>query len=171
VQVPIISGIYTDGGPDVRKALPRNLIPVGQSSGVSEGYLRPADGIVAASVGPGIDRGGIYFSGAHVRVIGRAICIVDAAGNITPVGEIGGTAPVTFAYDTTRLAVCGGGEVFFLSRTFDGWEVERLRGLYEFVPFPPAAPSPPTFVPPDDPPPPPPIPGPGFGEPGDVFVP
>ena len=47
VQIPILNGIYTDNGPDFRTSYPVNMVPVPKSIGMNEGFLRPADGIVA----------------------------------------------------------------------------------------------------------------------------
>jgi putative ABC transport system ATP-binding protein len=46
MQIPVLSGIYADGDADFRSSYPVNLVPVPKDSGVSQGYLRPADGIV-----------------------------------------------------------------------------------------------------------------------------
>lgn len=136
MQIPIISGIYTDGGPDVRRALPRNLVPVGQTSGVSEGYLRPADGLTQTAVGPGADRGGILFKGFHVRVIGSNLCTVAADGVLSVVGVIPGEDRCLFAYDQDNLGICANGNVFFASESSGVWTVRTLT--FPIVgPFPP----------------------------------
>jgi hypothetical protein len=160
MQFPIISGIYTDGGPDVRRALPRNLVPVGQTSGVSEGYLRPADGLVGVGITPGIDRGGIVFEGFHIRVLGTSVCVVAADGSLTPIGDIGGSGRCLFAYDTSTLAICTDERVFFLSRVNGVWDLRQLD-----LSFPPPPPAPPPFFAPAPPPSPVPAPPPlGPGE-------
>ena len=53
VQIPILNGIYTDNGPDFRTSYPVNMVAVPKTNGISEGFLRPADGIVANGTGPG----------------------------------------------------------------------------------------------------------------------
>jgi len=50
VQIPILSGAYSDGNADFRVSYPLNLTPVAQAQGISTGYLRPADGIVGFEV-------------------------------------------------------------------------------------------------------------------------
>ncbi len=57
MQIPILNGIYTDNGPDLRTSYPVNMVPVPKQSGISNGFLRPGDGIVANGSGPGVDRG------------------------------------------------------------------------------------------------------------------
>ena len=43
MQIPIVNGIYTDNGPDLRTSYPVNLVPVPQKSGISSGFLRPGE--------------------------------------------------------------------------------------------------------------------------------
>src|SRR5574337_841754 len=98
MQVPILNGIYTDGVSDFRTAYPRNMIPVPKQQGVSEGYLRPADGIVELGTGPGIDRGGINWNSACYRVMGTKLVRIAEDGTTTTLGDVGGTGQVTFDY-------------------------------------------------------------------------
>ena len=62
VAIPIVSGIATDGV-DFRSAYPLNLVPVPKVQGISQGYLRPAEGIVSLIDGGGANRGGIRWRG------------------------------------------------------------------------------------------------------------
>lgn len=73
MQIPILSGTFADVSPDYRTSYPRNLVPVPKDTGVSEGYLRPADGIVALGTGPGVDRGGINWNGVLYRVDRKSV--------------------------------------------------------------------------------------------------
>ena len=57
MQIPILNGVFTDNDPSVRTSYPVNLIPVPQQSGISNGYLKPADGIVS---------GKIYVDGSRI---------------------------------------------------------------------------------------------------------
>ena len=50
--IPILSGISASGA-DFRSAYPVNLVPVPKVQGISQGYLRPAEGIVAVADGGG----------------------------------------------------------------------------------------------------------------------
>lgn len=112
-QIPILNGIYTDNGPDLRTSYPVNMMPVPKSSGISEGYLRPADGIVSNGTGPGIDRGGINWEGTCYRVMGTKLVEVSATGTVTTLGDVGGTGLVTFDYSFDRLAIASGGNLFY----------------------------------------------------------
>ena len=52
VQIPILNGIYADTGPDLRTSYPVNMVPVPKGNGISNGFSRPADGIVGNGTGP-----------------------------------------------------------------------------------------------------------------------
>lgn len=112
-QIPILNGIYTDNGPDLRTSYPVNMMPVPKGSGISEGYLRPADGIFAIGTGPGIDRGGIEWQGTCYRVMGTKLVTVSDSGTVTTLGDVGGTGLVTFDYSFDRLAIASGGSLFY----------------------------------------------------------
>ena len=90
VQIPIISGIYADGSADFRTSYPRNLVPVPKETGISEGYLRPADGIVELGTGPGVSRGGINWNGVLYRVMGTKLVSISAANAVTEIHLLGG---------------------------------------------------------------------------------
>lgn len=65
MQIPIVSGIYADDKPDFRTSYPKNMVPVPKKNGISNGYLRPGEGLVgfADTSAFGIDRGGINWEG------------------------------------------------------------------------------------------------------------
>ena len=83
VQIPILNGIYTDGSPNFRTSYPVNLIPVPKENGISSGFLRPADGLIATGTGPGVDRGGINWNGVCYRVMGSNLVSISSGGAIT----------------------------------------------------------------------------------------
>ena len=116
VQIPIVSGVYTDGAADFRTSMPVNLLPVPKAQGISSGYLRPADGIVAFGTGPGNDRGGIMWKGVHYRVMGSDFVSVSASGVVTTLGNVGddGT-PVSMDYGFDYLAIASNGNLFYWS--------------------------------------------------------
>jgi hypothetical protein len=117
MEVPVLSGIYTNGASDFRRSYPRNLVPVIQLNGISNGYLRPADGIVQFGTGPGIDRGGIEWNGTLYRAMGTKLVSVDVFGSVTVLAEIGGTGQVTFDYSVELLAVLSNGTLFYWNGT------------------------------------------------------
>lgn len=117
MQIPIISGIYTDSSSDFRISYPRNLEPVPLEQGISSGYLRPADGIVSYGTGPGIDRGGINWNGVCYRVMGTSLVSISSTGAITVLGDVSGTGQVTFDYSFDRLAIASGGRLYYWNGT------------------------------------------------------
>jgi hypothetical protein len=113
MQIPIVDGIYADEASDFRTSYPRNMIPVPKKQGVSNGYLRPADGIVAlGSGGPGIDRGGINWEGTCYRVMGHRLVSITADGTVTDRGFVGGTGHVTLDYSFNHLGIASGGKLW-----------------------------------------------------------
>jgi hypothetical protein len=119
MQIPILNGIYTDGTPEIRTSYPVNLVPVPKVSGISNGFLRPGDGIVANGTGPGIDRGGIEWNNICYRVMGTRLVSVSSSGAVTVLGDVGGptTNLVTFDYSFTSLAVASGGRLYYWNST------------------------------------------------------
>jgi hypothetical protein len=115
MQIPILNGIYTDNGPDLRTSYPVNMVPVPKNSGISSGFLRPGDGIVANGSGPGVDRGGINWNGTCYRVMGTKFVTVAGNGSIAVLGDVGGspTSYVSFDYSFDRLAIASGGNLFY----------------------------------------------------------
>lgn len=117
MQIPILSGTYTDEGPDWRTSYPRNLIPVPRAQGISAGYLRPADGIVQTGTGPGPSRGAINWRGDCFRVMGGSLVRVDADNSIIDLGHIPGSDQVSMDYSFDRLAIAAGGALYYWNGT------------------------------------------------------
>lgn len=113
MQLPILNGIYADQGPDLRTSYPVNMQPVPKASGVSNGFLRPADGLIAQGTGPGGDRGGINWRGACYRVMGSSLVSVSANGSVASLGNVGNGGLVTFDYSFDRLAIASGGRLYY----------------------------------------------------------
>ena len=115
MQIPILNGIYTDNGPNLRTSYPVNMMPVPKKSGISNGFLRPADGLVANGTGPGVDRGGINWNGVCYRVMGTKLVTVANNGAVTVLGDVGGPVNtlVTFDYSFDRLAIASGGRLYY----------------------------------------------------------
>lgn len=112
-QVPILSGIYADATSQLRTSLPRNLTPVPKQSGVSTGYLGPSPGLTVFGTGPGFDRGGINWNGALYRVMGTKLVQIDAAGNVSVLGDVGGSTTVSMDYSFDRLAIASNRGLFY----------------------------------------------------------
>lgn len=122
MQIPILSGIYTNNSADIRVLYPRNMTPVALQSGISAGYLRPADGIVSLGLGPGTGRGGINWNGSCYRVMGTKLVRIDADGNIQLIGDVSGSGPVSFDYSFDRLAVASGNHLWL----YDGSVLQQV---------------------------------------------
>ena len=117
MQIPILNGIYADATPDFRTSYPKNLVPVPKQTGISAGYLRPADGIVEAGTGPGINRGGINWNGTLYRVMGTKLVSIAEDNTVTEIGDVGTGGRVTFDYGFTYLAVASGGRLYLYDGT------------------------------------------------------
>ena len=115
MQIPILSGIYADSTPELRTAYPVNLVPVPITSGISNGFLRPGDGIVANGTGPGVDRGGINWNGVCYRVMGTSLVSISSSGAVTVLGDVGGPTNelVSMDYSFDVLAIASGGRLYY----------------------------------------------------------
>ena len=116
MQIPILNGIFTDSGPDFRTSYPVNMIPVPKSNGISEGFLRPADGLVANGTGPGVDRGGINWNGICYRVMGSKLVTVSSTGAVAIIGDVGNNNKlVTMDYSFDLLAIASNDRLYYYS--------------------------------------------------------
>ena len=114
MQVPILSGVFTDNGSNVRVSYPVNLVPVPTQSGVSQEYLRPADGLISNGTGPGTDRGGIEWDGILYRVMGSKLVTVAQNGTVTVLGDVGDDGKlVTLDYSFDLLGIASAGNLWF----------------------------------------------------------
>lgn len=134
MQIPILNGIYTDENADYRTSYPHNLTSVPTKNGVSNGYLRPADGIVAVASFDGKDRGGINWNGVHYRVMGNELVTIDEDGTYTVIGDVVGSSQVTIWYSFDYLAIASN-KIFYL---YDGETLtsvidEDLGDVIDFV--------------------------------------
>lgn len=132
MKIPILSGIYTDNGPDIRNAYPVNMVPVPKESGLSSGYLRPAEGIVQNGTGPGIDRGGINWNGTMYRVMGTKLVTIDPSGLVNVLGDVGAGGQVTLDYSFDRLAIASGGNLFYWDGKLTPVVPEALGHVLDF---------------------------------------
>jgi len=107
-------------------------MPVDQ--GISKGYLKPGDGIVALTGdGPGLDRGGINWNGSCYRVMGTSLVSIDTAGVITTLGFIPGTDIVKFDYSFDYLAVRADGKLFLYNGTLTQITDPDLGTCLDFI--------------------------------------
>lgn len=123
MQIPILNGIFTDNGPDFRTSYPVNLVPTPKSNGISEGFLRPADGIVGNGTGPGTDRGAINWNGVCYRVMGSKFCSVAADGTVVVIADVGNNGlNVSMDYSFDLLAIASNNNLFY----YDGTTVTQV---------------------------------------------
>jgi hypothetical protein len=131
-QVAILNGIYSDMRADFRSSYPRNLVPVPKDTGISKGYLRSAPGVsqysytITSSVDDfvvtGQDRGAIVWDGLMYRVIGDALCRVNADATLNIVGRLPGDEQVSLDYSFDRLGIAAGGGLYY----FDGSALTKV---------------------------------------------
>lgn len=112
-QIPVLNGVYTDGVADFRVSYPVNMVPVAKKQGISNGYLRPAEGLVSNGAGPGVSRGGFNWNGVCYRVMDTKLVTVGADGTVTTLGDVGGSGPVVFDNSFDRLGIMSGGNLFY----------------------------------------------------------
>lgn len=118
MEIPFISGVFTDGNGKFRTSLPRNLIPVPKETGLSKYYLRSADGLTLFGTGPGIDRGGINWNGVCYRVMGSKLVSVSVSGAVTDLGDVTSDGNlVSMAYSTDRLCIVSNGKAYYWNGT------------------------------------------------------
>lgn len=119
MQIPVLNGIYTDGDSDFRVAYPFNLTPVPVNQGISNGYLRPADGITEfGNKGPGIGRAGINWDGGCFRVMGSKLVRINQNGSVSVVGEVGDDARyATLDYSFDYLGTVSSGNFFLYGKS------------------------------------------------------
>jgi len=114
MQIPVIKGTYSGENADYKTNYPINMMPVLQDTGIAKGYLRPVEGIVELSTGPGISRGAINWNGVHYRVMGNLLCSFDKDGVLTTAGSVGTDGkPVTMDYSFDILAITSEGNLFY----------------------------------------------------------
>ena len=118
MQIPVLSGVYTSAGaPDVRLSYPVNMVPTPVPSGISQGYLRPGDGIVQVGAVPdgvdGVCRGAINWNDVLYVVIGANLYSISAGGAYTSIGSVGDGPPVRMVYSFDRLAIASAGRLYY----------------------------------------------------------
>lgn len=125
VQIPLVDGIYSDSNSDYRTALPRNRVPVPKQTGISEGYVRPASGLIQLATAPGVDRGGINWNGKCYRVSGPYLTRIDPDNSVANLGILELGSHVTMDYSFDVLGVVSGGILYY----WDGTTLTELADI------------------------------------------
>lgn len=117
MQIPVLSGIFTDDGADWRSSYPLNLIPVPKDTGVSRGYLRTADGMIefANSIySDSYDRGALNWNGICYRVIGDWLTRVNENQTIDYLGAVPNDGKrVVMVNSFDRIAIAAAGQLLY----------------------------------------------------------
>lgn len=122
MQIPILSGIYSDATADFRTSYPVNVMAVPKDTGIAKGYLRTSDGLTLFATGPDVDRGGINWQGFCYRVMGTKLVRVNQGGTVDVLGDVGAGAValsdrVSMSYSFDRLAIASGGRLYYWDGT------------------------------------------------------
>lgn len=117
-QIPILAGVFANTSPEFRTSYPVNYYAVPKDTGISEGFLRPASGVVQFTGGPGLDRGGIEWNAVMYRVMGSKLVQVSPLGSVTILGDVGDDGDgVTLDYSFDRLGIRSNGNLFYWNGT------------------------------------------------------
>lgn len=115
MQIPLLSGIYSDANADWRSSYPINCQIVPKDTGISKGYLLNAPGLSQFGSGAGASKGGINWNGLYYRVAGTAFERVNANGTVTNLGTVASGSVARFDYSFDYLAVVVGGSAYLYS--------------------------------------------------------
>jgi hypothetical protein len=117
MQLAILSGVYSQTGPDFERSYPLNLVPNAEETGISSGYLRSAPGVDTFATGRGKDGGGIVWNGVLYRISGTKLIKVADDGTVTLIGTLGGTGQGAMTYSFDRLAVARNNNLYLYDTT------------------------------------------------------
>jgi hypothetical protein len=135
MQISILSGAYSSGV-DFRTSYPVNLIPVPKVSGLSAGYLRPAEGLSLFSASPGKCRGGVNWRDEAYFVCADKLIKVAEDGAITTVDMIGNdNKPVRFSFSFDRLGIASAGKLYYLKNNILTQVTDSDLGLVNDVKY------------------------------------
>lgn len=131
MQIPILSGTYGDANLDFRQAYPFNMEPVAMDNGISKGYLRPCDGIVAFSfpaLGSALlgDKGMINWRDNLYRIFLNTLYYVAPNGVhslIYTTGSVPNPPQSSFTYSFSHLAFILDAKLFY----YDGSIITGLN--------------------------------------------
>lgn len=136
MQIPVLNGIYTDGDSDFRVSYPFNMVPVPVSQGISNGYIRPAEGIKeTGEFSGGPSRAGISWESICYRVMGSQLVRINRDNSITDlggVGDNGSRATLDYSFDYLGVTSANG---FYL---YDGVDLKQvddpdLGPVFDFI--------------------------------------
>lgn len=94
------------------------MVPVPKSTGISEGYLRPAEGAVKLGTIQGQPRGAINWNGVVYAIIGDKFISIGSDWTVTIIGNVGNDgrhATITYGFD--RLAIVSADDLYYYNGT------------------------------------------------------
>lgn len=113
VQIPILSGIFADTSPALRTSYPVNFVVVPKENGISQGFLRPADGLSEWVEIDATCRGMIVWNGVLYAVNGPNLYSIASDGSQALLGNVGSDGqPVSLDYGFDDLAIASNGNLF-----------------------------------------------------------
>jgi hypothetical protein len=114
MQIPVLSGVVADAQANFRTSYPMNLVPVPKKQGISDGYLKTADGMIEFASSAYTDRGGINWQGVLYRVAGEFLVRITADQVTEFLGYVendGKRAIIVNGFD--RLAIASAGKLYY----------------------------------------------------------
>ena len=136
MQLPILNGVYTDQQSDFRVSYPFNMMPIPVNQGISNGYLRPLEGISPGPrTGPGVSRNGINWEDVCYRVMGSELVSINPVGIVTSIGVVGNDGKrTTLDYSFDHLGVVSNGNFFLYDgTTFQQVTDPDLGTVFDFI--------------------------------------
>lgn len=117
MKIPVLSGIFLDNKGNYRVQYPVNMTPVVKPTGINDGYIRPAEGVLQFAQLSAPCRGTINWNGTLYVVYGDKLARVDVDGNVTNIGSVNSGSHVTMTYSFDRLAIATGNRMWYYDGT------------------------------------------------------
>jgi len=119
IALPLIKGDKVDTNVDYRDALPVNMYAVQREILGAKGYMLCFPGLTQVATAIGVDRGAVFndrFT-KHYRVSGGQLVDVDAAGVVTSLGAISGSAQCAMPFSFNTQCVITDGNMYLYDAT------------------------------------------------------
>jgi hypothetical protein len=120
MQIPIVHGIYADENSNFRIFYPKNLEPVALNSGISQGYLRPAEGVANfenSTTLNGADRSSINWLDVCFRVMSGSLYKIFDDGSYEEISTVTGSTQCTMDYSFDYLAIAADKKLYLYDGT------------------------------------------------------
>lgn len=117
MRLPLVSGITADETAEFRSSYPLNLEVVAVNNKIAAAQFRATSGAIQRATGPGTDRGGIVWNGLLYRVMGTKLVSMDTSGNVTTIGDVGGSGPAGLDFSFSDLIIRSSANLFYYNPT------------------------------------------------------